>query len=63
MTTRQYGKPRSDRMIEAIRRVIDGKEICYRVAHETGITPSYLYAAVRLERERASRRSQVPEVP
>lgn len=50
---RQYGKPRSERIAKAIERVIVGGELCYRVAIDAGITASYLYKAVKLERERA----------
>ena len=60
MTTRRYGKPRSEKMQSAIARVMAG-EVCYLVAKEMQIAPAYLYSAVKIERARASRLSQVPE--
>ena len=51
---RQYGKPRSEKMLLAIKRVIEGGEVRYAVAREMGVTPSYLYSAVKIERARAN---------
>lgn len=58
--TKQKGRPRSARLLEALRRVAAG-ETAYKVARELGMRESHLYTAVRKERERAAQSSEPPE--
>lgn len=46
------GRPRSERMTEALQRVLAG-ETAYRVARDMGIRHEYLCKRVKLERSRA----------
>lgn len=53
MEKKPVGRPRSDRMTEAVRRVIDGGEVALQVAHSMGIkNAQQLYRALRFERAR-----------
>lgn len=49
---KQVGRPRSERMTEALKRVAAG-ETAYRVARDMGIRHEYLCKRVKLERNRA----------
>ena len=51
MTTKKPGRPQSDVMTKALKRVLAG-ETAYRVARDMGIRHEYLCKRVKLERNK-----------
>ena len=51
MTTKKPGRPQSDVMTKALKRVLAG-ETAYRVARDMGIRHEYLCKRVKLERSK-----------